>query len=62
MRCMPLEQPGHVISADHVGPFPPSNEYKYILTITDITSKHMMLYLQKETTASETLFYYLWYL
>ena len=38
---MPLEQPGHAISADHVGPFPPSNGYKYILTITDITSKHI---------------------
>ena len=44
MRSMPLEQPGHAFSADHVGPFPPSNGYKYILTIMDITSKHMALY------------------
>ena len=55
MRSMPLEQPGHAISADHVGPFSPSNGYKYILTITDITSKHIALYPQKEITASETL-------
>ena len=55
MRSMPLEQPGHSIAVDHVGPLPPSNGYKYILTITDITSKHLALFPQREVAASETL-------
>ena len=55
MRSMPLEQPGHSIAVDHVGPLPPSNGYKYILTIMDITSKHLALFPQREVTASETL-------
>ena len=50
-----LEQLCHAISANHVGPFPLLNRYKYSLTITDITSKHMTLYPQKEVAANETL-------
>ena len=54
LRSMPLEL-GHAISADHVGPLPLLNGYKCILTITDITSKHMALYPQKEINVNETL-------
>ncbi len=45
---------GACISVDHFGPLPISKGYSYILAITDIFSKYLILVPQKSTDAHET--------
>ena len=45
---------GACVSVDHFGPLPISKGYSYILAITDIFSKYLILVPQKSTDAHET--------
>ena len=51
--CPPAE-PRTTLAIDHTGPYPMVQGYRYILAITCITSKHLVLIPQKTKTAIET--------
>ena len=54
MRSIPFSEPGAVIAVDHTGPYPSSQGYSYVLSITCVTSKHLVLIPQKAITAIAT--------
>ena len=45
---------GACISCDHFGPLPPSAGYTYILAITDVFSRYLILVAQKKIHSHET--------
>ena len=45
---------GACVSCDHFGPLPPSSGYTYILAITDVFSRYLILVPQKHIDANET--------
>ena len=50
----PNYEPGSFIAVDHTGPYPCKQGYSYILTVTCLASKHLVLLPQKSITAVAT--------
>jgi hypothetical protein len=46
--------PGACVTVDHFGPLPTANGYSYVLAITDVFSKYVILVAQKKIDTEET--------